>query len=78
MKDNNVGAWIGSGITLLTGGLSQDILQVVLLVVGVISALFSLFVNIYTWYKKAKRDGKIDEKEAEELKDIVEKHTKGK
>lgn len=77
MKDNNVGAWIGSGVTLVAGGLSQDILQIVLLVIGILSALFSLFINIHTWYKKAKADGKIDKDELEELKHIVDEHTKG-
>lgn len=78
MKDNNLFAWIGSAVTLLTGTLSQDILQIVLLVIGIMSALFSLFVNIYTWYKKAKADGKIDSEELKELHDIVNDHTKGK
>lgn len=77
MKDNNIGAWIGSGVTLIAGGLSQDILQIVLLVIGILSAIFSLFINIYTWYKKAKADGKIDNDELDELRDIVNKHTKG-
>lgn len=77
MKDNNTLAWIGSVITVVTGSLSQDILQVILLVIGILSALFSLFVNIYTWYKRAKADGKIDAKEIKELKDIVEDYKKG-
>lgn len=77
MKDNNVLAWIGSIVTVVTGSLSQDVLQIILLVIGIMSALFSLFVNIYTWYKRAKADGKIDSKEIKELKDIVENYKKG-
>ena len=34
--------------------------------------LFIIVVNIISWYKKAKKDGKIDEEEIEELKNIVE------
>lgn len=75
MKDNALG-WIGSAVTILTGTLSQDVMQVVLLVIGIISALFSLFVNIYTWWNKAKKDGKITAEEVEELKEIVDNHTK--
>ena len=75
MKDNTLG-WVGSAVTILTGTLAQDIMQIILLVIGVASALFSLFVNIYTWWKKAKQDGKITQEEVDELKEIVDNHTK--
>ena len=74
MKDNNIFAWAGSGVTIMTGVLSQEVFQYVLLVLGILSAAFSLFVNVYTWWKRAKEDGKITKEEAEELKDIVDKH----
>ena len=76
MKDNNILAWAGSGVTIITGALSQDVLQTVLLIIGIISAMFSLFVNIYTWWKRASEDGKITKEEAEELKQIVDDGTK--
>ena len=76
MKDSNLLGWAGSGVTILTGALSQDTLQVILLVIGIVSALFSLFVNIYTWWKKAKSDGKITKEELDELKEIVDNQTK--
>ena len=76
MKDTNALGWLGSGITILTGAISQDVMQIILLVIGIISALFSLFVNIYTWWKKAKQDGKITQEELDELKEIVDNHTK--
>lgn len=76
MKDSNLPAWLGSGVTILTGAIAQDTLQIILLVIGIFSALFSLFVNIYTWWKKAKKDGKISEEELKELKEIVDNHTK--
>lgn len=75
MKDNALG-WVGSAVTILTGSLSQDIMQVILLVIGICSALFSLFVNIYTWWKKAKQDGKITKEEIDELNDIINKGDK--
>lgn len=77
MKDNNIISWVGSGITLATSALTQDIVQIILMILGVISSLVSLAYTIYKWWKKAKADGKIDEKEIEELGDIVEKHTHG-
>lgn len=75
MKDNNILAWLCSGLTIITGTMAQDIIQIILLVIGVISGLFSLFVNIYTWWKKAKADGKITKEEVDELHDIVKDHT---
>ena len=76
MKDTNALGWAGSAVTILTGTLSQDVMQVILLIIGIVSALFSLFVNIYTWWKKAKQDGKITQEEVDELKEIVDNHTK--
>lgn len=77
MKENNIVSWVGSGVTILTGTLSHDILQIILLVLGVLSALVSLGYNIYVWYKKATKDGKIDNIEIDELSEIINKHTKG-
>lgn len=78
MKDNNVLAWCGSAVTIFTGAIAQDIMQIVLLIIGILSGLFSLFVNIWVWYNKAKADGKITKEEVDELKDIVDKHTENK
>lgn len=76
MKDTgNLFAWVGSTVTIATGVAATDVLQVILLVIGALSAAFSLFVNIYVWYKKSKQDGVITYEETEELKDIVDKHT---
>lgn len=71
-------AWFGNAITISAAIASQDVLQVILLVVGVISACFSLFVNIYTWWLKAKADGKITKEEVDELTEIVNTSKKGK
>lgn len=77
MKDNNIISWVGSGVTFLTASLSQDIMQIVLFGLGIVSTIVSLSYNIYKWYKRAKKDGKIDESEVDELKDIIDDHTKG-
>ena len=73
---NNALAWCGSLVTILTGVLTQDMLQIILTVIGILSALFSLCVNIYSWWTRAKKDGRISEEEIKELQDIVESHTK--
>ena len=75
MKDNNAVSWLTSAVTILTGIAAEDVIRIVLLVIGCVSALVSLAFNIYCWYKKAKADGKIDHKEVSELKDILDKGT---
>ena len=72
MKDNNIISWIGSGITCVTGALStNEVLQIMLTVLGIISAIVSLAFNIYVWYRNAKADGKITKEEIAEVTDII-------
>ena len=72
MKNNNILSWVCSGITMLTSVAFEDVIRIVLLIVGVLSALVSLAYNIYCWYLKANEDGKIDKKEIEELGHIID------
>lgn len=77
MKDKNILSWICSGITTLTALAStNEILQIILTTLGVFSAVVSLSYNIYLWYRKAKKDGKIDEDEVKDLKDTLDKGIK--
>ena len=76
MKENNVLSWLCSGVTVLTSVAFEDIIRIVLLVLGVLSALVSLAYNIYCWYTKAKADGKIDADEVKELGHIIDSTTK--
>lgn len=73
MKDNNILSWVCSCLTIFTGIAAEDIIRVILLVLGCLSALVSLAYNIYCWYNKAKKDGKIDSDEVKELNDIMSK-----
>ena len=57
---------------VLTAIQTNEVLQIVELVISILTTLFILGLNILTWWKKAKKDGKIDEEEIEELKNIVE------
>lgn len=75
MKNNNILSWVCSGITIALSTQVTDILQIILAILGAISALISLAFNIYCWYKKATADGKIDKEEVDELVDIVKEGT---
>ena len=71
MKDNNILSWVTSAFTFLTAGLAQDITQLILLILGVLSTLVSLAYTVWKWYRKAHQDGKITEEEIDELVDNV-------
>lgn len=63
------------GITfqsLLTIAQTDEIFRIISLVLTIISAVVVLARNIYEWYLKAKKDGKIDANEGKELIDIVD------
>ena len=49
------------------------VFQIVLTCLGILSAVVSLAYNIYVWYNKAMKDKKLSAKEAEELKNILDK-----
>lgn len=74
MNHNNVLAWICSGVTTLIGATSvEEVARIILLILGIVSGLFSLAYNIYCWYKRAKADGKITPDEIAEAHDIIQK-----
>ena len=63
------------GITfqsMLTIAQTDEIFRIISLVLTIISAVVVLARNIYEWYIKAKKDGKIDADEGKELIDIVD------
>ena len=79
MKDNNLFSWVASGFTFLTAGLTQDITQLILLILGIVSSVVSLAYTLWKWYRKAKADGKITADEIDEAADIIHDHVnKGK
>ena len=61
------------GQYILTAVQTNEVLQIVELVLSILTTLFILGINIYSWWKKASADGKIDKEEVEELQNIVNK-----
>lgn len=63
---------IGNGTQyVLTVAQTNEVFQLIELILSIATTLFILGINIYAWWKKAKKDGKIDKEEIEELKEIV-------
>ena len=56
---------------------TDEVKQWVSMIFTIIAGLISVALSIWKWWKSAKKDGKIDEKEIEELQDILE-NKKGK
>lgn len=74
MNERNGISWVCSILTTLTGLMStNEVFQIILTCLGILSAVVSLAYNIYVWYNKAMKDKKLSVKEAKELKNILDK-----
>lgn len=64
---------VGAVLTVVQ---TNQVFQLISLILTCIATAVALGFTIYKWYKAAKADGKIDDKEVEELVDIVKNGTK--
>lgn len=63
-----------AGITfqsMLTIAQTDEIFRIISLVLTIISAVVVLARNVYEWYLKAKKDGKITAEEVKQCTDII-------
>lgn len=68
MKHDEVIGIVGSGIsTILTVSQTNDIFQLVQLIISIISGLLTVLYICWKWYKKASQDGKITPDEIDDL-----------
>lgn len=58
---------------ILTVTQTNETFRTISLILTIIATAVVLVRNIYDWYVKAKRDGKIDKDEVKDLIDIVDK-----
>ena len=73
MKNELIGGSVGTALSAVGTGLqTNDVLQTISLIITIIGGLITfIIVPLVTWYKNAKRDGKIDSDELEEGVKIV-------
>lgn len=65
--------WIGTGISaILTIVQTNEIFQIISLVLTILTTLLTFIFTIYKWIKLSKEDGKIDEDEIKQGIEIVE------
>ncbi len=73
---NNSAGYIGSGITLTTAVMTSmnidNVLSIVLTVLGCISGVLSIMLTLYKWIKKVKEDGQLTEEEIDEGINIIQ------
>ena len=73
MKNELIGGSVGTALSAVGTGLqTNDVLQTISLIITIIGGLITfIIVPLVTWYKNAKKDGKIDADELEEGVNIV-------
>lgn len=71
MTKEVIGAGICTSISAVATGLqTNQVFEIIQIIITCISGLLTIAMMIYNWYKAAKSDGKID---AEEVKDLITK-----
>ena len=76
-NNKNIISYIGSALGgIFTIVQSNEIFQLISLILTIISVLVSVAFSIYKRIIMATKDGKIDEEEVDELKNILEENAK--
>ena len=77
MKHDEIVGFVGSGIsTYLTITQTNEVFQLIQLILSILAFLVTILFTIWKWYKNAKKDGKITIDEVEELFDNLEDNIK--
>ena len=78
MKNNPALSWIGTTITGIFTYLSMvELKDLITWILSILAAAITIAYTLYSWYKKATKDGKITK---DEIDDLIEdmKHKGGK
>lgn len=74
MKNKDAFSWVMNGIGMtLTVLQSENVFRIISLILTILATLLSIIYTLYNWWKKAKKDGKIEPNEILELKEDIEK-----
>lgn len=71
MNENVLDALGISFSAFLTAAQTNETFRLISLILTILATLVVLARNVYDWYIKANKDGKIDKEEIKELVDIV-------
>ena len=71
--NKEIGSTIGNVFTYVLAAVQQnEILQIIEFILSALLTLVIVAYRVWHWWKEAKKDGKIDEKEIDELGKIIE------
>lgn len=77
--NKEIGSTIGNVFTYVLAAVQQnEILQIIEFVLSAILTLVIVAYRVWHWWKEAKKDGMIDDKEIDELGKIIEDVKKDK
>ena len=73
MNTNEILSASGNAVGYVLAAFQQnEVLQIIEFIFSAILTCVLLAYRVWKWWKEAKKDGKIDEKELEDLGDIIE------
>ena len=73
-KLNEGFSWLMNGIGMtLTALQTEQVFRIISLILTILATLLSILYTLYNWWKKAKKDGKIEPNEILELKEDIDK-----
>lgn len=73
MKNKEIIAWILNGLGVVgTAIQTEAVFRVISLILTIIATLLSIGITCWSWWLKAKKDGKLTPEELEELKKKLE------
>ena len=76
-NNKNIISYIGSTLGgIFTIVQSNEVFELISLILTIISVLVSVAFSIYRWIITATKDGKIDEEEVNELTNILDENAK--
>ena len=71
--NKEIGSIAGNVVTYVLAAVQQnEILQIIEFVLSAVLTLVILIYRIWHWYQEAKKDGKIDKEEIDQLGKIIE------
>lgn len=66
--------YIFDGVALWLASIQAEaLLKYIQLGLGILATIISILLSLWTWWKKAKKDGKITEDEVKEAIEIIKK-----
>lgn len=63
---DTIASWTGTGFTVAIAAINAEVRDIISWALTILVGLVTLGFTIYSWYKKAKADGKITKEEVEE------------